>query len=145
MPVAKALSEWHRLLRPDGVVAFSTMKAGSPSAGRIFRECAARFGLNLKDRSEALGSEDRCRAALEEAGFDRPQVIGGRVDFETVDLTLAWGANFRAAGHAAVRSLNAQQQKAFREQYHRALEEAQQTDLAAGRAADVFFAIGTRA
>ena len=51
MPVVKALREWHRLLEPDGVVAFSTMTAGSPSAGRIFRACAAKFGLDLKDRA----------------------------------------------------------------------------------------------
>jgi hypothetical protein len=60
------------------VIAFSTMKAGSPSAGRIFRACAARFGLDLRDPSEALGTDDRCRAVLEEAGFDRLQVIAVR-------------------------------------------------------------------
>jgi ubiquinone/menaquinone biosynthesis C-methylase UbiE len=41
MPVATALAEWRRLLRPGGTVAFSSMRSGFPVAGRVFRECAA--------------------------------------------------------------------------------------------------------
>jgi ubiquinone/menaquinone biosynthesis C-methylase UbiE len=145
MPVAKALSAWHRLIRPNGLVVFSTMKAGSPSAGRIFREVAAKFGVDLKDRSEPLGTEDRCRAVLEAAGFDRVEVIAGRVDFETLDPTLAWDANFRAAGHAVTRTLSPEQQAELKRQYLSALEEAMRTDLAASARADVLFAIGRAA
>ena len=101
MPVVKALREWRRVLKSDAVVAFSTMTAGSPSAGRVFRECAAKFGLDLKDPSEPLGTEERCRHVLEETGFDRLEVIPGRVDFEILDSPLAWEANFHAAGPAA--------------------------------------------
>lgn len=144
MPFAKALSAWHRVLRPDGVVAFSTMSAGSPSTGRIFRACAAKFGLVLTDRSEALGTEERCRAALEAAGFDRVEVLEGQVPFETLDLTLAWESNFRAAGHAA-RTLSPHQQEELRQQYFHALEQALREDLAACARADVLFAIGRRA
>lgn len=38
MPVPAALAEWHRLLRPGGTVAVSSMRAGSPVAGRLLRE-----------------------------------------------------------------------------------------------------------
>jgi SAM-dependent methyltransferase len=144
IPIAKALSAWHRLLKPNGVLAFSTMKAGSPSAGRIFRRCAARFGLDVKDPSEPLGTEDRCRAVLEEAGFDRLQVLAGRVDFQTLDRMLAWEANFRAAGDTVTRALSAGQQDALRREYLRTLEQAQQADLSASARADVLFAIGHR-
>jgi len=143
MPVAKALSAWHRLLEPNGVVAFSTMKAGSPAPGRIFRECAATFGLNVKDRFEALGTEDACLAALQEAGFERAQVIEGRVDFERLDLDLAWESNLRSAG-PATRGLSEQQQEALRQQYFHALEEICRADPEAAARADVFFAIGYR-
>ena len=145
MPVAKALREWHRLLTSDGVAAFSTMKVGSPLAGRIFRECAARFGLDLDDPAESLGTEDRCRHVLEDAGFDRLRVISGRVDFETLDPTLAWEANFRAAGHAAARALSAERQHVLRQQFIDALNQARRADLAASSRADVIFAIGQRA
>ena len=144
MPVAKSLREWHRLLKPEGVVAFSTMRAGSPSAGRLFRECAAKFGLDVKDRSEALGTEDRCRRVLEDAGFDRLRIVPGRVDFERLDPTLAWEANFRAAGHEAARALSAEHQDLLRQQFTEALTQAMHEDLAASARADVIFAIGQR-
>ena len=145
MPAVNALREWHRLLRSDGVVAFSTMKAGSPSAGRVFRECAARFGLDLKDPSDALGTEDRCRRVLEETGFDRLQVIPERVDFEILDSTLAWEANFRAAGPEVAQALSAEQQNVLRLQFVEALEQAAEVDPRASARADVLFAIGRRA
>jgi SAM-dependent methyltransferase len=145
MPVATALASWRRLLKPGGVVAFSTMRAGSPSAGRIFRECAAGFGLTLSDPSAALGTADRCRAALASAGFAGLQVIDARVDFERVDGTLAWEANFRAAGLFGASALSIDQQSALREQYLRALEHAQRADPAAAAPADVLLAIGHRA
>jgi SAM-dependent methyltransferase len=140
MNVAKALSDWHRLLKTGGVIAFSTMRAGSPSAGRIFRECAAKYGLTLSDPSEELGSEARCRKALEAAGFEVVRLLPDRVDFVTVDPVLAWEANSRAGGHAAARSLDADQQAALRQEFVAALE----ADAGSAARADVIFAIGRR-
>jgi ubiquinone/menaquinone biosynthesis C-methylase UbiE len=142
MPVAKALAAWRRLIRPDGIVAFSAMRAGSPFTAGVFRTCAAKFGLQVTDRNEPLGADDRCRAVLEEAGFERVQVLAGNVAFERFDPTLAWEANFRAAGHAAARALSADQQEALRQQFFSALEEAGRADPEARARADVLFAIG---
>jgi SAM-dependent methyltransferase len=139
MPVEKVLREWHRLLRADGVVAFSTMRAGSPSAGRIFRECAARFGVTLEDPSEALGTEDRCRLVLERAGFDRLRIIPDRVDFESIDPTLAWEANFRATADRVGRALTAAQQDSLRQEFVDALK---RDELADSSRAEVIFAVG---
>lgn len=139
MPVAEALREWARLLRPDGVVAFSTMKTGSPSAGRLFRECAAAFGLELKDPSEALGTPEQCCQVLEDAGFTGVTVTPGRVDFESLDPTLAWEANARAAD--VQRHLSLEQLNALREQYLGALSRAMQEDFAASARAEVLYAV----
>lgn len=145
MPVATALSAWYRLLKDHGAVAFATMKAGSPSAGRLFRECAAEFGLILPDPSEALGTADRCLAVLDAAGFTRLQVIDARVDFERLDQTMAWKANFRAAGLFGANMLSgADQQQALRQRYLRALDDARRIDSAAAARADVLLAIGHR-
>jgi hypothetical protein len=121
------------------------MRADSPSHGSIFRACAAKFGLVVKDRSEPLGSEDRCRAALETAGFDRIDVIAGHVPFGTLDTTLAWESNFRAAGRDAAQALSPHQREELRQQYVRALEQAIRDDPAGCSQADVLFAIGRRA
>ena len=141
MDVPRALRAWHRLLRRNGVVAFSTMRAGSPSAGRVFRECAARFGVALTDPSEPLGTEDRCARALEAAGFERVHMISERVDFQALDPALAWEANSRSAG-AALGALNAGQQDALRQAYLDALTHAIQGDAAAAARAEVIFAMG---
>ncbi len=143
MPASKALHEWHRLLKPDGVVAFSTMRAGSPSAGRTFRHCAREFGVTLDDASEPLGTEERCRAALEDAGFQPLDVIAGHVDFAVCDPEAAWNANFCAAGHAT-HQLGLDVQRALHDRYVAALRQAIETDPRESRRADVLFAVGRR-
>ena len=144
MPVAKALREWHRLLRPHGVVAFSTMRVGSPSAGKVFRDCAAEFGVILQDRSEALGTEGRSRRALEGAGFEVVSVTPASVDFEGLDPEAAWEANLRAAGHTAARSLAPELQDELRRRYLDALVRELDVNRARTSRADVLFAIGAR-
>ena len=47
MPVAQALAEWHRLLAAEGIVAFSSMRAGFPMAGRVASLNAATAGALL--------------------------------------------------------------------------------------------------
>ena len=71
MPVGSALEEWHRVLKPGGLVGFSTMCAGSPRAGQLFRDCAQEFGVSLQDPSAALGSDDQApaRPALRRPAF----------------------------------------------------------------------------
>lgn len=44
MPVAEALGEGHRILKPGGTMGFTTMQAGSPLAARLFRDAAAAAG-----------------------------------------------------------------------------------------------------
>jgi ubiquinone/menaquinone biosynthesis C-methylase UbiE len=51
MPVRRALDEWYRVLKPGGIVAFTSMAEGFPVPGRIFRECAGAFGVRLFDPS----------------------------------------------------------------------------------------------
>jgi SAM-dependent methyltransferase len=51
MPVQRALAEWYRLLKPGGTVGVSTMRAGFPQAGQLFRDCAAELCVRLNDPS----------------------------------------------------------------------------------------------
>jgi ubiquinone/menaquinone biosynthesis C-methylase UbiE len=143
MPVTKALREWHRVLKAGGVVAFSTMRTGSPSAGRVFRECAAAFGVTLDDPSEPLGTDERCRAVFEQAGFEVDRIIEARVNFGALDPQTAWEANLYAAGHAAARALTAEQQAELRRRYLDALRQQMDT-RAEWSSASVLFAIGRR-
>jgi SAM-dependent methyltransferase len=144
MPVEKALREWHRLVKSNGVVGFSTMRAGSPPAGRLFRECADAFGVILGDPSGELGSEDRCRSALEAAGFSRVTVISGHLHLSAGDLALAWESNLRSAAHSAVRELSEADQEALRVRYEQAVRRAQADDEESFTRADVLYAFGRK-
>ena len=55
IPVIEGLREWHRVLGHGGLIAFSTMPAGFPVAGRLFRECAGEYGVRLEIRAPHLG------------------------------------------------------------------------------------------
>ena len=78
IPVEEGLRESHRLLGAGGLMAFSTIEAGFPLAGRLFRECAAEYRVHIEDPCAPLGSADACRNALAAAGF---------VDAENCDRT----------------------------------------------------------
>jgi SAM-dependent methyltransferase len=144
MPVAVALREWHRLLRPGGRIAFSTMCAGSPPAGRIYRDCALGFGVLLRDPSAALGSPGASRKALEAVGFEVTAIVQETIEFTSQDLVLAWESNFRSAVHAAAQNLNAETQEAFKQAYLKALkvEEAERPN--ALNQASLLYVLGRR-
>jgi ubiquinone/menaquinone biosynthesis C-methylase UbiE len=105
IPVEDGLREWYRLLAAGGLMAFSTMEAGFPIAGRLFRECAAEFGVLVEDPCAPLGSEDACRNALAAAGFVDAQIVNEPIQFTIRDIDRAWESNFRSLAHKAVREL----------------------------------------
>lgn len=144
MPVPVALAEWHRLLKRGGIVAFSSMKAGFPVAGRLFRECAARLGIQLDDPSAPLGFESACHAALRNAGFAETVVTSGSIAFSPQDISVAWDSNLASPAHASVRALDAGALAQMRSSFERDLAREEQEHPGATTRADVLFAKGVR-
>jgi ubiquinone/menaquinone biosynthesis C-methylase UbiE len=144
MPVGAALGEWHRLLKSGGRLAFSTMCAGSPPAGRIFRECARAFGLSLRDPSAALGSASASRGVLEAAGFTVIDIVSETIEFTSQDLALAWESNFRSAAHGDAQRLSDDAQEAFQRAYLKALAQEGLEHPGALNTASLLYAIGRR-
>ena len=144
MPVREALAEWHRLLKPGGTVAFSSMRSGSPLAGHVFRECAAELGLQLADPSAPLGAETKCHDALREAGFVSTTVTSIVVSFSAQDRGIAWESNLASAGHAPVRSLSAEALGRMKAQFESRLAENEQQHPGSTAKAEVLLAKGMR-
>ena len=144
MPVAGALREWYRLLKSGGMVAFSTMQAGSPLGGRIFRGCAASFGVSLTDPSEPLGAPSACRQVLEDAGFDVVDVVSESVLFSAQDLDVAWESNLGSPAHADVRRLSETEQLALSRAYGEALAREEQQRPGTLNHAGILYALGRR-
>ena len=144
MSATDALREWYRLLKENGHVAFSTMRAGSPKAGRIFRDCAAALGVSLRDPSEPLGSASACRLALEAAGFETVEIVEEPITFTPEDLSRAWDSNFRSPAHADVRRLTDDEQRALKGMYLSALAREEAHNPEALSRSDVLYAMGRR-
>ena len=130
IPVAEGLREWHRLLREGGLIAFSTMEAGFPIAGRLFRECAAEYGVVIEDPCGPLGSRDACRNALAAAGFVDAEIVTEPIQFSFRDIDRAWESNFRSVAHKAVRDLPAKSLHELQQRYEGLLADAMRTGSA---------------
>ena len=86
-------------------MASSTMEAGFPLAGRLFRECAAEYGVLLEDPCAPLGSADACRNALAAAGFVDARILTEPIQFSIRDIDRGWESNLRSLAHKALRDL----------------------------------------
>ena len=144
MPVQRALTEWRRLLKPGGAIGFSTMRAGFPQAGQLFRDCAAEFGVQLADPSAPLGTEASAAAALQRCGFEEIAVVADRVVLSDVDFSCAWESNLRSAAHGEVRNLAPARIEALQRRFEHALDDRRQSD-ASFAVAEVLYAYGARA
>ncbi len=144
LPVQAALREWRRLLRPGGQIGFSTMAAGFPVAARLFRDHARRHGLTLTDPASALGTQERCRRALRDAGFTSARQVGETMRFSSRDLEHAWEAHTRGPHHDAIATLTAEQAETFQRDYTDALADQLRTDADHLLTAEVIYAFGER-
>jgi ubiquinone/menaquinone biosynthesis C-methylase UbiE len=144
MPAYRALDEWHRVLRPGGTVAFTSMAAGFPIPGRIFRECAETFGVRLDDPSALLGSEEACRAALEASRFSVLAVTRRRVTFSSQDIGHAWASNVGSPAHAAVHAIGADALGRMQTAFEAAMRREEASNPTVVSSADVLLAVGAR-
>lgn len=143
MPVRQALDEWSRILKPRGIVAFTSMAEGFPIPGRIFRECAEAFGVQLSDPSTLLGSHDACRVALEASGFSVTLITRRRVAFSAQDISHAWTSNVRSPAHAAVLAIGTEALTSMQAAFEEAMRREEQSNPGGMSNANVLFAVGT--
>jgi ubiquinone/menaquinone biosynthesis C-methylase UbiE len=73
--IPAALMAWHGFLKPGGRVAFNCWSEGSYITGFLVRVVAARHGITMPVTGEEVGTPDRCRAVLTNAGFVDPDVV----------------------------------------------------------------------
>ena len=144
IPVVEGLREWHRLLRRGGLMAFSTMPAGFPVAGRLFRECAAECGVVLDDPCAPLGSETACQNALGAAGFVDIRTVTDPIRFSIRDLDRAWESNLRSLAHKALGDLPAESLLALQQRYEAVLAAELRADPAALLTSPMLYAFARR-
>ena len=144
IPVAEGLREWHRLLRRGGLMGFSTMQAGFPVPARLFRECAAEYGVLIDDPCSPLGSADACRNALAAAGFVDIEVVSEPIRFSPRDIDRAWESNLRSLAHKAMRDLPAESLQSLEQRYRTLLADDMRTAPDTVLQSAMLYAIGRR-
>jgi ubiquinone/menaquinone biosynthesis C-methylase UbiE len=144
IPVSEGLLEWRRLLRNGGLIGFSTIQAGFPVAARLFRSCAAEYGVVLDDPCAPLGSKAACLQALEDAGFVGGEVVTEELEFSRRDLDRAWESNLRSAAHEAVRQLPADALAELEQRYRALIAAEMATDPARLLRSKMLYALGRR-
>lgn len=67
--IPRTLRQWRMLLKSGGQLAFNCWRAPSYATGRLLREVAGKYGINVAEVGTATGTPEACRALLNSAGY----------------------------------------------------------------------------
>ena len=126
----EGLREWHRVLRHGGLIAFSTMPAGFPVAGRLFRECAGDLRSSARGSVRPTWVRWRLPKALAAAGFVDPETVTEPIEFSVRDIERAWESNLRSLAHKPLGDLPAESLLALQQRYQAVLAAEMRADPA---------------
>ena len=130
------------VVRLTGVIGFSTIHAGFPMGARLFRSCAAEYGVVLDDPCTPLGTSAACLQALEDAGFVGGEVVTEELEFSRRDLDRACESNLRSAAHEAVRELPADALAELEQRYRGLIAAEMAADPARWLRSPMLYALG---
>jgi len=95
--IPTVLQRWYVGLKVGGVAAFSCFQEASPSAGVLFRKTVVRYGVSIPNPNQPLGTPERCRQALQTAGFRDIEIIIEQFGSYLQDGERAWAGNANSA------------------------------------------------
>jgi ubiquinone/menaquinone biosynthesis C-methylase UbiE len=121
LPAHQALTAWHRVLKPNGLVGFSAMREGAPAGSQLFRECAAELGLTLADPMAPLGDEERCRTALHRARFTPLHLVAEAVRLPDSGVDSQWRMHSTSPHYPQIRTLSTEDLAVLKERFTDAL------------------------
>lgn len=95
--IPAALRNWHRFLKPGGLVAFSCFAETAHTMSVIYRVVAQKYGISLPNPNEPLGIPEKCYKMLHEAGFKDIKVINEQFGNYISDPERLWNINLNSA------------------------------------------------
>ena len=143
--IPKALSQWHRFLKPRGILAFNAWAETAFPPSVLFREVAQRYGVKVPNPNEPLGTVERCHNLLQEAGFKNLEVTQEQFGwYFTPDAQTAeelWKMNSKNVFGYQVLQLSPNQLEQCKAEYVSELQALPMTEQGAWCNAAIFFVL----
>ncbi|RUP51255.1 S-adenosyl-L-methionine-dependent methyltransferase [Jimgerdemannia flammicorona] len=124
LDIPGSLRSFRRILKPGGLLAFSTYTADSFTAAQMARQMAhERYGIHVSDLKEPLDSVEKCRAVAIEAGFRAETVEVIVEDFSHYgDVSHAKKLCFIPTDNELYQRVSPEDMAAFRKDWEEALD-----------------------
>ena len=140
--IRDTLKQWHRFLKPGGLVAFSCFAETAHTLAVIFREKAQTYGISIPNPNEPFGTPQKCQNLLIEAGFQDIKVVTEQLGSYVSDVERAWSANARSAFGFQVKELSSERLEQLKAEYIAEVE-ATATDKGIWNDVTTFFVLGS--
>jgi ubiquinone/menaquinone biosynthesis C-methylase UbiE len=115
-----ALQEFARVLRPGCFCVVQVWAENAITATRLYREAAAAVGITVADPNEALGTPERLRAAVAQAGFATCDIRSTTWEQSWSDAAETWTASLDGVLGDELRALDAASVDQAREHFFQA-------------------------
>ena len=141
--IGNSLKQWHRFLKPGGLVAFSCFAETAHTAAIIFRAKAQSYGILIPNPNEPLGTPQKCKNLLSAAGFANIQIITEQFGSYLHDVEKAWYANARSAFGSQINQLSSKTLAQLKAEYIAEVE-AMITDKGIWNDVTTFFVLASK-
>ncbi|MBD2774149.1 class I SAM-dependent methyltransferase [Iningainema sp. BLCCT55] len=141
--IPAALQQWYRFLKPGAMVAFNAWAETAFPPSVLFRQVAQRYGIEIPNPNEPLGTLERCYQLLQQIGFKDIEVQSEQFGwYFTPDTKTAediWNINSQNVFGSQVFQLSADKLQQCKTEYIAEIQALPITEKGAWCDAKIFF------
>ncbi len=141
--IPAALRQWYSLLKPGGIVAFNAWAETAFPPSVLFRKVAQRYGIEIPNPNEPLGTVERCYQLLQAAGFKDIEVqseqFGWYFTLDTKTAVDIWNLNSKNVFGSQVSQLCVEKLQQCKTEYISEIKALPTTEKGAWCDAPIFF------
>lgn len=144
--IPAALKKWYSWLKPNGILALNAWAEKAFPQSALFREVAQRYGIQIPNPNEPLGTLKKCYRVLHNAGFENIEVIQEQFGwYFTPDINSAeelWQINSKNVFGHQVFELSADELDRCKAEYITEVQALPTTEQGTWCDASIFFVMG---